>query len=162
GALCGARARALGPGFALTGANAAAVVAICRRLDGLPLAIELAAARTRLLDPPALLGRLCTSLDALGTGAVDMPGRQRTLRATVAWSVGLLDGVDGSLVEAAAVFPGGGTMEAAARVAGRGEAGALELSGALPRHSLVYPDSTSHGPRLRMLETIREFVSERL
>ena len=85
------RARAVRPDFALTEANAAAAVAICRRLDGLPLAIELAAARTRLLDPRALLDRLCRSLDALGTGAVDLPERQRTLRATVEWSVSLLD-----------------------------------------------------------------------
>ena len=84
------RARAVRPGFALTEGNAAAVAEICRRLEGLPLAIELAAARTRLLDPPALLDRLAASLDALGTGAVDMPARQRTLRATVEWSVGLL------------------------------------------------------------------------
>ena len=84
------RARAVRPGFALTEGNAAAVAEICRRLEGLPLAIELAAARTRLLDPPALLDRLAASLDALGTGAVDLPERQRTLRATVEWSVGLL------------------------------------------------------------------------
>jgi predicted ATPase len=85
------RARAVRPDFALTNDNAAAVVELCRRLEGLPLAIELAEARTRLLDPEVLLGRLATSLDALGTGAVDLPERQRTLRATVAWSVGLLE-----------------------------------------------------------------------
>ena len=85
------RARAVRPGFALTEGNAAAVAEIGRRLEGLPLAIELAAARTRLLDPPALLDRLAASLDALGTGAVDLPARQRTLRATVQWSVGLLE-----------------------------------------------------------------------
>ncbi|HEV3290273.1 MAG TPA: LuxR family transcriptional regulator, partial [Streptosporangiaceae bacterium] len=77
------RARAVRPCFALTEGNAAAVAEICRRLEGLPLAIELAAARTRLLDPAALLARLAASLDALGTGAVDLPERQRTLRATV-------------------------------------------------------------------------------
>ena len=85
------RARAVRPGFALTEGNAAAVAEICRRLEGLPLAIELAAARTRLLDPAALLDRLAASLDVLGTGAVDLPARQRTLRATVEWSVGLLE-----------------------------------------------------------------------
>src|SRR5215510_15349449 len=85
------RARAVRPSFALTEGNAAAVEEICRRLDGLPLAIELAAARTRLLDPGALLDRLAASLDVLSASAVDMPGRQQTLRATVQWSVGLLD-----------------------------------------------------------------------
>jgi hypothetical protein len=156
------RARAVRPGFALTEANAAAVVAICRRLDGLPLAIELAAARTRLLDPGALLDRLSQSLDALGTGGVDLPERQRTLRATVAWSVGLLDDAERSLLETVAVFTGGWTIEAAAEVAGLAEDRALELTEELARHSLVQPDSTHHGPRLRMLETIREFVAERL
>ena len=86
---------------------------ICRRLEGLPLAIELAAARTRLLDPPELLDRLAASLDALGTGAVDLPERQRTLRATVQWSVGLLDDPERSLLEVAAVFTGGWTIPAA-------------------------------------------------
>jgi len=156
------RARAVRPDFALTEGNAAAVVAICRRLDGLPLAIELAAARTRLLDPGALLDRLCTSLDALGTGAVDVPDRQRTLRATVQWSVGLLDDAERSLLETMAIFTGGWTVEAAAEVAGLEEDRALDLTEALARHSLVQLDRTERGPRLRMLETIREFVSERL
>jgi predicted ATPase len=75
------RARAIRPGFALTQGNVAAVAEICRRLEGLPLAIELAAARTRLLDPAALLGLLAQSLDALGTGTADMPERQQSLRA---------------------------------------------------------------------------------
>jgi len=156
------RARAVRPGFALTEGNAAAVAEICRRLEGLPLAIELAAARTRLLDPPALLARLAASLDALGTGAVDVPERQRTLRATVDWSVGLLTGAERSLLEVAAVFTGGWTIQAAARVAGLDENRALELSEALARHSLVYLDSTQLGPRTRMLETVREFAAERL
>ena len=156
------RARAVWPDFALTEGNAAAVVAICRRLDGLPLAIELAAARTRLLDPDALLDRLSKSLDALGTGTVDLPERQRTLRATVEWSVGLLDDAERSLLETMAVFAGGWTVEAAAEVAGLAEDRALDLTEALARHSLVQPDRTERGPRLRMLETIRAFVAERL
>jgi predicted ATPase len=77
------RARAVQYDFALTEGNAAAVAEICRRLEGLPLAIELAAARIRLLDPTALRDQLASSLDALGTGPVDLPERQRTLRATV-------------------------------------------------------------------------------
>ena len=154
------RARAARPGFALTESNAAAVAEICRRLDGLPLAIELAAARTRLLDPDALLRRLATSLDALGTGAVDLPERQRTLRATVEWSVGLLDDAGRSQLETAAVFVDGWTVEAAAQVAGLEEDEALERFEALARHSLVQLDFDSS--RLRMLETIRAFLAERL
>jgi predicted ATPase len=101
------RARAVRPGFALTEGNAAAVAEICQRLEGLPLAIELAAARTRLLDPAALMDRLAASLDALGTGAVDLPERQRTLRATVEWSMGLLEDSKRSLLEVVAVFVDG-------------------------------------------------------
>ena len=156
------RARAVRAGFTLTGGNAAAVAEICRRLEGLPLAIELAAARTRLLDPAALLDRLAASLDALGTGAVDLPERQRTLRATVEWSVGLLEDDERSLLEVAAVFVDGWTIQAASQVAGLEEERALELSEALARHSLVYVDSTGLGPRSRMLETVREFMAGRL
>jgi len=139
------RARAVRPGFALTESNAAAVAEICRRLEGLPLAIELAAARTPLLDPKALLARLAAALDTLGTGAVDLPERQRTLRATVEWSVGLLEDGERSLLETLAVFTGGWTLEAAAQVAELGEDQALELSEALARHSLIQLDSTSPG-----------------
>jgi predicted ATPase len=156
------RARAVRSGFALTEGNAAAVAEICRRLEGVPLAIELAATRTRLLDPPALLDRLAASLDALGTGAVDLPERQRTLRATVEWSMGLLDDDQRSLLEVTAVFTDGWTIPAAAQVAGLDEDRALELSEALARHSLVYIDGTELGPRTRMLETIRAFVAQRL
>ena len=156
------RARAVRYDFALTAGNAAAVAAICRRLEGLPLAIELAAARTRLLDPGELLDRLSRSLDALGTGAVDLPERQRTLRATVAWSVGLLEDAERSLLETVAVFVDGWTIDAAAQVAGLGEDQALDLSEALARHSLVHLDRTDFGPRSRMLETVREFIAEQL
>ncbi len=156
------RARAVRPSFALTRGNAAAVAEICGRLEGLPLAIELAAARIRLLDPAALLDRLAASLDALGTGAVDLPDRQRTLRATVEWSVGLLEDAELSLLEVAAVFVDGWTVQAAAQVAGLEEERALELSEALARHSLIYFDSTGLGPRSQMLETVREFMAERL
>jgi predicted ATPase len=156
------RARAVRPDFAVTERNAAAVVELCRRLEGLPLAIELAAARTRLLDPDALLSRLARSLDTLGMGAVDLPERQRTLRATVEWSVGLLEDTERSLLEVVAVFVDGWTIQAAAQVAGMDEDQALELSEALARHSLIYLDRTEPGPRSRMLETIREFVAERL
>jgi len=156
------RARAVRPDFALTDADAAAVAEICRRLEGLPLAIELAAARTRLLDPPALLDRLAASLDALGTGAVDLPTRQQTLRATVEWSIGLLDDTERSLLEVTAVFAGGWTVHAATAVAGLAADEMLGLAEALARHSLVYVDSTDLGPRSRMPDTVREFVAERL
>jgi predicted ATPase len=161
-ALFADRARAVRPGFTITESSAAAVAEICRRLEGLPLAIELAAARTRLLDPATLLRRLTASLDALGTGAVDLPERQQTLRATVEWSVGLLDEAERSLLETMAVFVEGWTIEAAAQVAGLDEDRALELSEALAQHSLIYLDSAEPGPRSRMLETIRAFVAERL
>jgi predicted ATPase/class 3 adenylate cyclase len=156
------RARAVRPGFTLTEGNAPAVAEICRRLEGLPLAIELAAARTRLLDPAALLARLTASLDALGTGAVDLPERQRTLRATVEWSVGLLDDGERWLLETVAVFTGGWTIGAAAQVAGLEEDRALELLEALARHSLIQLDSTGPGPRCAMLGTVRAFMAERL
>jgi tetratricopeptide (TPR) repeat protein len=122
----------------------------------------LAAARTRLLDPAVLLDRLSVSLDALGTGAADLPERQRTLRATVDWSVGMLDDTERSLLETLAVFVDGWTIEAAADVAGLDEDRALDLDEALARHSLVVPDSGDFGSRLRMLDTVREFVVERL
>jgi tetratricopeptide (TPR) repeat protein len=161
-ALFADRARAVNPGFALTPGNAAAVAEICRRLEGLPLAIELAAARTRLLDPAALRDRLARSLDALGTGAVDLPERQQTLRATVEWSASLLTDAERSLLEVTAVFTDGWTVEAAATVAGLEEGQALELTEALVRHSLIQLDPASDGPRCRMLETVRVFVAERL
>jgi predicted ATPase len=161
-ALFADRARAVRPDFALTEDNAAAVAEICRRLEGLPLAIELAAARTRLLEPAVLLDRLARSLDALGTGAVDLPERQRTLRATVEWSVGLLTADERSLLEVTAVFVGGWTIQAAAQVAAVDEDQALELSEQLAGHSLIYSDSSQAGSRTRMLETVREFVTEQL
>jgi tetratricopeptide (TPR) repeat protein len=161
-ALFADRARMVRHGFTLTVANAEAVVELCRRLEGLPLAIELAAARTRLLDPDVLLGRLMTSLDALGQGAVDLPERQRTLRATVEWSVSLLEEAERSLLETLAIFVDGCTLQAAAQVAGLDEDGALELSESLVRHSLIYLDRTGLGARLRMLDTVRVFVAERL
>ena len=114
------RARAVRHDFTLDDTNAAAVAEICRRLDGLPLAIELAAARTRVLPPTALLDRLEHVLDALGTGPRDLPERQRTLRATVEWSFGLLDDQERELAEALSAFADGWTLDAAtAWAAGR-------------------------------------------
>src|SRR5215207_612495 len=154
------RARAVRPDFALTAENARVVAEICRRLEGVPLAIELAAARTRLLDPDALLARLETSLDATGTGPVDLPERQRTLRATIEWSVGLLDEAERAMLSTLAVFVDGWTIEAATRVGGFSEDKTLDLIEALARQSLVHVEATAHEPRFRMLETVREYVAE--
>ena len=156
------RARAVRHDFTLDDTNAAAVVEICRRLDGLPLAIELAAARTRVLAPAALLARLEHVLDALGTGPVDLPERQRTLRATVEWSFGLLDDLERELVEALSVFADGWTIDAATRVVARTEDETLDLLDALAGHSLVSVVADDSGPRFRMLATVRELAAERL
>ena len=107
------RASAASPAFVLTDENAGAVVAICRRLDGLPLALELAAARIRLLSPEAILERLERRLPLLVGGAADLPARQQTLRAAIDWSYDLLESAERRLFERLAVFAGGWTIEAA-------------------------------------------------
>jgi predicted ATPase len=156
------RAQAVRRGFALTEGNAQAVLEICRRLDGLPLALELAAARTRLLDPRDLLARLGTCLDALGTGAVDLPERQRTLRATVEWSAGLLDEAEKQMFAALSIFVDGWTVDAAVHVAALSEDRTLELLDALAGQSLVIVEATDAGSRFRMLAAIRELAAEHL
>lgn len=156
------RARAVRPGFVPTDDDLAAVVEICRRLEGLPLAIELAAARVQLLSPAAVLRRLSRSLDTLGRGMTDLPERQRTLRDTVEWSLGMLGDAERSLLEVLSVFSDGWTVEAAARVAGLDEDRALELTEALARHSLLVLDPTPTGPRTRMMRTVRVYVAQRL
>ncbi|MGH9210518.1 MAG: DUF4062 domain-containing protein [Acidimicrobiales bacterium] len=155
------RARAVRYDFALTEDNALTVVEICRRLDGLPLAIELAAARTRLLEPGALLTRLGSRLDALGTGPVDLPERQRTLRATVEWSFGLLTDAEQHMLASLSVFADGWTVDAAMHVADLTEDQALDLLDALAGHSLVNVDATDAGPRFHMLGSVRELAAER-
>ena len=149
-------------GFELTPGNVSDVAEICRRLDGLPLAIELAAARARLLEPQQLLGRLGRSLDALGQGPTDLPERQRTLRATVEWSIGLLDDPERKMLATLSVFVEGWTIEAAVNVSDFTEERTLDLLDALVRHSLVGVDSTNAQPRFRMLSSIRELAAERL
>ena len=156
------RAQAVRYDFELTDDNAAAVVEICRRLDGLPLAIELAAARIRLLDPAALLARLENVLHALGSGPIDLPERQRSLRATIEWSVSLLEPGERNLMAALSVFVEGWTVAAAATVAELTEDRALELLDALAGNSLFGMVATASGPRFRMLSTVREFAAELL
>jgi len=157
------------PGFALSAANAAAIAAICRRLDGLPLAIELAAARAQTLAPTALLARLALALPLLTGGARDLPARHQTLRATLDWSHELLHQGEQAVFRRLAVFAGGGTLEAAAAVCGTGESLAIELLdwlGALLDQGLLQrtipPDDEEDAPRFTMLETVREYALERL
>jgi predicted ATPase/class 3 adenylate cyclase len=158
------RAAAVRPGFSLTAGNRAAVAEICRRLDGLPLAIELAAARVRLLPPDALLGRLRERLDVLGGGPVDLPERQRTLRATMDWSHDLLRPHEQALFGRLAVFSGGWTIPAAEVVCGRaGEPDVLDTLALLLDDSLlVTVDDPVPEPRLSMLETVRAYAEEKL
>ncbi|MBA2596008.1 MAG: hypothetical protein H0V00_05210 [Chloroflexia bacterium] len=159
-----ARAQAAHPDFALTAANATAIAAICRRLDGLPLAIELAAARTRHLPAPALLGHLETLLPLLTGGPRDQPARLRTMRDAIAWSHNLLDDDEQRLFRRLAVFAGGFTLEAAEDVGGeRGKTSVLDGVAALVEKSLLVQSEQPPGePRYGMLETIREFGLELL
>jgi predicted ATPase/DNA-binding XRE family transcriptional regulator/Tfp pilus assembly protein PilF len=160
------RARAIRPDFALTPEVAGDVAAICRRLDGLPLAIELAAARIRLLPPRALLARLEQRLLLLVGGARDLPDRQRTLRDALAWSHDLLSSAEQVLFRRLGVFVGGATLdavEAVCRVGGELGSDALEWLAALVDHNLLLPEAvTAAVPRVSMLETVREYALELL
>jgi predicted ATPase len=135
---------------------------ICRRLDGLPLAIELAAARVKVLPPQALLNRLENRLDLLKSGARDQPSRHQTLRQAIAWSYDLLDASEQALLRRLAVFAGGQTLEAADAVAATPSGGsALEGLASLVDKNLLRQDAQPDGePRFAMLETIREFGLE--
>jgi excisionase family DNA binding protein len=162
-----ARARELDPEITLSSDQAAAA-AICRRLDGLPLAIELAAAWTKLLPPSALLARLEHALPLLVGGARDLPARQQTMRDTIAWSHDLLSSEDQRVFRRLAVFVGGFTLEAAEAVCGGDDApiDMLARLRILLDGSLIgrIAPSGSDGPfpRFSMLETIREYAMERL
>jgi predicted ATPase/DNA-binding SARP family transcriptional activator len=145
--------------FELTDDNASAVAEICRQLDGLPLAIELAAARTTLLDVHELNARLAPVLDGLGHGLRDAPDRQRTLRATIDWSHRLLNAREAEAFGRFAVFAGGATTEAAEAVTG---ADLDALEGLVDHQLLQRLHDAGPGPRLSMLETVREYAVEQL
>jgi predicted ATPase/DNA-binding CsgD family transcriptional regulator len=174
------------PSFTLTDDNASAIVDICRQLDGLPLAIELAAARSNVLSPEALAARLSAPLRLLSGGPRDAPDRHQTLHSAIAWSYGLLSFEEGLLLERLSVFAGSFSLEAAEHVAGNGEIvfapslyvdqvdlppnepaiapeRILDVLDALVDHSLVQRvDSPGHDPRFRLFTTIRQFAEEKL
>jgi predicted ATPase/Tfp pilus assembly protein PilF len=158
------RAQDIKPNFALSAQNAGAVVEICRRLDGLPLALELAAARVRLFPPPALLARLSSRLTLLVGGPRDVPARQQTLRATLDWSYSLLTAAERTLFARLAVFVGGRTLEAIEAVCNpQGDLDVLEGMESLVEKNLLRQEEGVGGePRLVMLETIHEYARERL
>jgi predicted ATPase/class 3 adenylate cyclase len=152
------RARTTRSTFELTNENAEAVEAVCRRLDGLPLAIELAAARLRLLSPEALLQRLDHALQVLTSGPRDIPARQQTLRATIDWSHSLLAESEQRLFRRLAVFAGGFTFADVEFVCAEPRASALDELESLEGKALVQMD----GDRLRLLQTIGEYAREQL
>ncbi len=160
------RAQAADPNFVVTETNASTVAEICRRLDGLPLAIELAAARAKVLSPSALLSRLTNRLQVLTSGLRDLPDRQRTMRDAVAWSHDLLASEEQALFRRLAVFAGSFTLDAAERVvAAPGSAGVdvLESIASLIDKSLLRRGTdTTDEVRFGMLETIRAFALEQL
>jgi predicted ATPase/DNA-binding CsgD family transcriptional regulator len=155
------RARQARPQFRLRGADAEAVRTICRRLDGLPLAIELAAARVRALDPPYIAAGLKDHLALLPSGPRTAPQRQSTLAASFDWSHELLSDAERALLRQLSVFAGGFDVEAALAVC---PAASLELLAALTDRSLIMLEHRSDRaePRYRMLETVREFAAEHL
>ncbi len=158
------RARAVAPGLQLDAHNARAVAEICRRLDGLPLAIELAAARSATLTPTAMLGKLTDRLGLLRSGPRDLPARQQTMRAAIDWSYRLLSEGEQRLLRRLAVFAGGWTLEAAEAVCGAGgDQDVLGGTESLLDQSLIQPEEGVGGePRFGMLETVREYALERL
>ena len=160
------RAAAVWPDFAVTAENAPAVQEICLRLDGLPLAIELAAARTKVLSPRAILDRLQSRLQLLTGGALDLPERQQTLRNTIDWSHDLLNEAEGKLFRRLSVFAGGCTLEAAEAVCNTSRDLGIDLfeglSSLVDKNLVQRVDRAEAEPRFAMLETIREYALERL
>jgi predicted ATPase len=160
------RAAAVRPDFALNAANAGAIVEICRRLDGLPLAIELAAARVKILPPADLLARIGRPLELLTGGARDLPERQQTLRRTIAWSYDLLTPAEQKLFRRLSVFAGGCTLEAVEAVCDASEdlgIDVLQGVATLVDNSLLIQRTAGElAPRFVMLETFREYGREQL
>ena len=160
------RAVAVRPGFAVTNENAPAVAAISARLHGMPLAIELAAARIKILSPEAILTRLDQQLDVLAAGSRDLPARQQTLRGAIAWSYDLLDDGGRRLLDRLSVFASGCDIASAEAICGpASELGGDILDGlmALVDQSLLKVEEVADGePRFRLLDTIRAFAAERL
>lgn len=156
------RARLTNPRFTLNRDNAPIIAQICRRLDGLPLAIELAAVRSKILSPALLLARLEKPLNALTGGVRDAPDRQQTLRNTIAWSYNLLDDAEKRLFARLALFSGGGSLEAIEVICGDApKTDVLEILASLVDKSLVRQKETHGGdPRFGLLETIREYALE--
>ena len=160
------RATAVRPNFANTDQNSSAIQQICSRVDGLPLAIELAAARTKVLSPGAILDRLQSRLHLLTGGALDLPERQQTLRNTIEWSHGLLNESEQKLFRRFSVFIGGGTIEAAEAVCNTGRDLGMDLfdglSSLVDKNLIQRMDLLGSEPRFTILETIREYALERL
>jgi predicted ATPase/class 3 adenylate cyclase len=157
------RASAVRPGFMLTDDNAAAIAEICVRLDGLPLAIELAAAQVKILSPDAILARLARRLPLLAGGSRDLPARQRTLRGAIAWSYDLLDEPQRRRFAGLSVFEGGFTLGAAEAVSDEELGDTFESVASLVNKSLLgQMETTGQDPRFTMLETIREYAADQL
>jgi predicted ATPase len=159
------RAQAVQPSFAVTERNAADIAAICKRLDMLPLAIELAAARIKLLAPAALLARLNSRFTLLTDGATDAPERHQTLRNAISWSYELLTAEEQRTFDSLGVFAESWSLAGVQKVAQLNEEAALAHMTALINHSLIAPlegDEDADEPRFTMLESLREFARERL
>lgn len=160
------RAKAVRPNFKATSENGNAIAEICARLDGLPLAIELAAARTKVLSPAAILDRLQSRLQLLTGGARDLPERQQALRKTIDWSYDLLNEAEQKLLQRLAVFTGGCTLESAEAVCDTGRDLGIDLfeglTSLVDKNLLQRVEGAGAEPRFAMLETIREYGLERL